>query len=191
MERYFIATKESELVKDINKYIQMCKEQSQFVKKFCDEKGIEAHEYIISGDGTINQPFGEYWKKNIKFYINPTDKDKEILGKYLTKPSDRHGLCAFKKSSAIAKEFADLCVKEKVVINLHACDLRNYFKSIGWNGYNRTLFEIDNGDYYLKVESKGLKEDDTPEGMIEIKGSEFYLAMEEHENKSKQKENED
>jgi hypothetical protein len=184
MERYFIVTKESELVQDINKYIQMCKEQSQFVKKFCDEKGIEAHEYIISGDGLINQPFGEYWKSNIRFSINPTEKDKENFGKYLTKPNNNHGLCTFKKNSTIAKEFADLCVKEKIVVNLYACDLRDYFTSIGYNGYSRTLFEVDNGDYYLKVESKGLKEDDTPEGMIEIKGSEFYLKMEEHEKKN-------
>jgi hypothetical protein len=94
----------------------------------------------------------------------------------LNKP-DEYNMCKFRKNSSINKEIQQRCIDEKVVINLYEPDIRDYFSSIRWNraGY-QAFFYKDN--WYVKIESENLKEDDTPEGFKEIKASEYYRVKE-------------
>lgn len=176
MERAFLVTKESQYYKDIQEYIDMIQNQKQQVVDFTKDKGIEANEYSVSGDGGCNCSFGEFDKKEITFYIVPTENDIEKFQKQLLKPLS-NGLRQFRKSSKIAKEFQQYCVDNKVIINILQPDLRDYLKSMGWVGYRRQMVECNQG-YYLKVESELLKESDNPKGFIPIKTSEFYEALE-------------
>jgi hypothetical protein len=178
MQKYFLATKDSEFAKEMTKYIEMYEQQRVFVKQFFKDNEIEGTQYIVSGDGWVNKPFEEWNKNKITLNINPTEKDNQKFGSMLTKPK-HHGLCAFKKGSKIAKEFSDLCFKEKIVVNLYQPSLRDYFQSIGYSAYTSHLLDNEDNSFYLKVESKNLKEDDIPEYMTEIKASDFYKILEE------------
>jgi hypothetical protein len=179
MERSFIATKESKYVQELNKYIELTKQQREFVKKFCSEKEIEANCYIVSGNGCMNVPFSEYSKNDICFSIEATENDLIKFGKMLCKIDD-NGLNKFKKSSSIAKEFAQMCVDEKVVINLWSPRVSDYFESLGCYGCSYSQFPVGD-DLYIKVSSEYLKDDDIIEGFTEIKTSDFYIAKEKFE----------
>jgi len=179
MERSFIAAKESKYVQDINRQIELGNQQREFIKKFFIEKGIEANLYIVSGDGSINQPFDEDDKKEIGLRIEPTNNDLIKFNKMLCKPS-KHNLCAFKKSSTIAKEFSQRCVDEQIIINLHSPRISSYFKSLGYHGLTRSQFPVAD-EFYIKIESEYLTKEDTPEGFTEIKLSEYYIAEEKRE----------
>lgn len=178
MERSFIATKESKYAQELNEYIKLTKQQREFVKEFFIEKGIEANCFIVRGNGFMNIPFNEYDKKDICLSIEATENDLTKFGKTLCKPSD--GLYTFKKSSSIAKEFANECIDKRVVINLWSPRVSDYFKSLGHRGLSYSQFENEDV-LYIKVDSEYLKEDDIPEGFVEIKTSDFYIAKEEYE----------
>lgn len=180
MERSFIATKESEYVKSLNEYMKLGKQQNEFVKKFFNEKGIETSIYMVSGDGSVNRPFEEFNKKEIKLSIQPSEDDLYNFPKILCAPNKNNGLYTFKKSSSISKEFSQKCIDEQIIINLYAPRASEYFSTLGFHGCSYTQFPSGE-DLYIKVESKYLKENDTPEGFNEIKLSEFYIAKEKFE----------
>jgi heat shock protein HspQ len=184
MEKCFIVTENSKLLKDYNAYKRLAEEQREFVNKFLTEQGIESDKFIVSGTGSVNQPFAEYCKNEIRLYIEPTEKDKEKFGKWLRNPNKYHGLCGFKSKSAIAKEFAQMCINNKVVINVHSPRIGEYFKDLFWGGYRYRFFEHES-TYYLSIESEKLQENDIPEGMTELRKSEFYKIIEEVEEKQK------
>lgn len=183
MEKSFIVNKESQYHKDIDKYIELSKQQSEFVEIFCKEHNIEAKEFCVGGDGLMNRPFEDWYKDDIKFSIIPTENDLNNHSKMLRKP-DSYGLCTFKKKSKLAKIFAQRCVDEKIIINLYSYRISDYFKSLSYHGCNYSRFVLDD-IMYLKVKSDYLKEDDIPEGFIEIKNSEFYKKLEEFEELNK------
>ncbi len=181
MERCFIVSKESELHKDLDKYNDLVTSQRTFINRFFNEYGIESDLFLISGNGSVNVPFDERGKSDIKLRIKPTENDIEKYGKVLSKPNE-HGLCSFKKNSKLAKEFAQKCIDEKIVINAYKPRIGDYFKSIGFYGCTVSSFRLDDV-LYLKVHSDFLKEDDTPDGFTEIRKSQYYKATEELENK--------
>ncbi|QUH21760.1 hypothetical protein [Alkaliphilus sp. B6464] len=183
MERCFIATKESDFVRDYEKYRLLALEQRKFVDEFLNEKGIESNKFIVGGNGSFNVPFKENCKSDITLSIKPTQNDIENFGKVLKKPNKHHGLCGFKKGSNIAKEFAQKCVDNQIVVNLWRPRIGDYFDSLGFRGCRWESF-ICNDIFYLKVESDYLKKDDTPIGFIEIKQSKYYLVKEEFEKKA-------
>jgi hypothetical protein len=185
MERAFIATIDSEFIKDYERYKSIELEQRNFINKFFNEKNIESKTFLISGDGCVNQPFTERYQSNITLSIDPTENDMKNYGMYLTKPDKRTGLCSFKKNSALAKEFAQKCIDEKIVINLYRPRVGDYFSSIGWaNGCSWEMFNF-NDKYYLKIESKNLNAEELPEGFIDIKMSEYYLIKEQYNETNK------
>ena len=180
MERSFIVSKEATYREDFDKYVKMVEQQKKFINTFFNEKKIKANEYRMGGNGSCGLPFAESDKNNISFGIVPTEEDLITHGKNLNK-SNEYGLCYFKKSSKITKEFAKRCVDEKIIINLYKPRVSDYFKSLGgFRGCGYQQFEYNN-NMYLKMESKYLSEDDTPVGFVEIKLSEYYLAEEEFE----------
>ncbi len=177
MERCFKVSKESELVKDYVTYNALLDIQRDFINKFFEVHAITSKKFLVSGDGSINVPFGEYNKSRIRLWIEPTEKDITSFGGIITKPNKYHGLCAFKSNSYIAKEFAQKCVDEHIVINLYRPDMRDYFKSLGLSGYRSNFFKHDE-EFYLKIDSEALKSEDTPTGFTEIKKSEYYQVLE-------------
>jgi ABC-type lipoprotein release transport system permease subunit len=96
MERCFIATKESNFIKDYEEYVKLAEKQRKFVKEFAKKHGIEGTKYYVSGNGFVNSPFEEHNKEEITLCIEPTKNDLKKFGKMLKKPN-KHGLCGFKK----------------------------------------------------------------------------------------------
>ncbi|MGL6184758.1 MAG: hypothetical protein ACRC1T_05200 [Clostridium chrysemydis] len=179
MERAFIATKESDYYKALEKYFEIDETRKTFVKRFFKDKNIEADKYYFGGDGICGTPFNECNKKEINLAIIPTKNDEIAFCKMLGKPSVE-GLRFFRKNYKLLKEFQQECVENEIIINNSKPDLRNYFKSLGWHALNYCHIPCDEG-YYLRINSKYLKEDDIPNGMIPIKLSEFYKYQEEYE----------
>lgn len=178
MERSFIVTKESKYFQDYSRFSEKNEQQKAFVKEFLIEKDIEGSTYIVSGDGMMNVPFSEYNKSEITLSIEPTENNLAKFSKMLCK-EDRYDMCAFKKSSKIAKEFSQKCVDELIPINLYNPRINDYFVSLhnGIYGCSSQSFPF-NDIVYLKISSEHLKEDDTPYGFTEIKLSEYYQIVE-------------
>lgn len=188
MEKFYIVTN-PEFLEKIKIYKGNVKRQNEFIKEFYAKKDIHGAGYFIHGTGMVNAPFGEYDKRSIELYIDSCPENEERFGSQLKKErvfSDGSRLRAFRRSSAILKEFQNLCIKEQLVINLDFPMEGDYFEEFLLGGYSVTRFECD-GNYYLRVETD--KKSITPiyEGFVEIKGSEFYAAKEKREGCQKTK----
>lgn len=178
MERAFIVTSESEYFKDYAKFLEKNEEQRAFINKFFNEKGIDGNTYIVGGNGMMNVPFSESDKSEIGLRVESTEINLSKFGKMLCK-EDQNGLCAFKKSSKIAKEFADKCVDLRIPINLYSPRVGDYFASLrhGIYGCSSERFLLDD-IIYLKIISEYITADETPEGFTEIKLSEYHKIAE-------------
>lgn len=178
MERCFIVTKESKYFKDYEEFSKKEEQQSEFCKKFLDENSVEGNTYMVGGNGFMNVPFTESDKSEIGLSVEPTENNLSKFNKMLCKPG-RHGLCSFKKSSKISKEFSQECVDEKIVINLYSPRVSDCFVSLkhGMYGCSSQRFSYED-NLYIKIGSEHLAADDTPDGFIEIKTSEYYRIAE-------------
>ena len=178
MEKCFIANEESKYNRDWEKYLHMVDEQRKFVNKFLEQKGINAQNYMVRGTGFVNVPFEEHDKKDIVLSIKPTNEDMGKFSKQLCK-SNKYNLCKFKQSSKISKEFAQLCIDNKVIINLYQPHIGDYIISLYRYGINQ--FPYDN-KMYFKIDSVFLTEDsDIPTDWQEIKCSEFYIIKDKYD----------
>lgn len=186
MEKAFIITKESEYSKELDKYIDLSNQQKKFINKYFAEKEIEAKAYQIGGNGGVNCSFKLCDVGDIHLYIEATENDLIKFGKMLCK-ADEIGIRRFKAKSEIGKDFAQRCIDEKVIINLWQPRISDYFKSISYRGCGMTRFVL-NDIMYMKIESDYLKDDEVPNGFIEIKLSEFYVKLEEHQAEVKENE---
>lgn len=183
MEKAFRIEKGSKYDTDLRKYIDNTNSQAKFVKEFFKTHNIETSRYYVGANGSVNKPFEEYNKDEIVLGIIATEQDKINFGKMLCKET-REGMFDFRKKSKVNKEFQDHCIENQVIINLSEPDLRDYFKSMDWKGYGRSLFKNED-IWYLKTESELLKDNDIPEGFIEIKLSEFYSIKDKMESEDK------
>ena len=183
MERCFIVSKESKYFKDITEYSEKAEKQRTFVDEFFIEKGLDGESFRVRGNGFVNVPFDEFSKSEIELEIEPTENNLSKFGKMLCK-ENKYGLCTFRKSSKIAKEFAQKCVDKEIPINLDSTRISDYFESLSYGiyGCNSQRF-IHNDVMYLKVDSSHLTAEDTPIGFTEIKVSEFYTIMEDYKEK--------
>lgn len=190
MEKFYIVTNEK-FLKEIDDYRKHGEERRTLVNIFFENKGIAGKEYHISGNGFVNCPFKEYEKHNIRLYITDCNENNQKFGKELLKPTklfyDSDVLMRkFRANSKTLKEFQDLCIKKNIVINNHPIREGDYFKELLLGGYSVSRFEYEN-KLYLNISTTKYEtitpDDDT--GFIEIKGSEFYKALEELESKNK------
>ena len=177
MEKAFRLSKDSEMFKDYMKLIENVKFQKKCVFDFFKEHEIEASKYYLTGDGFCNRPFRESWKEDISLGIVPTKKDKEHFGNMLLKPLD-NGIYMFRKRCKLIKLFQDYAIEKQFVINIYQPDMRDYFKSLGFYGYGLSRLISKDNLIYIKISSDHLKDDDIPEGLEEIKISEFYAIRE-------------
>lgn len=188
MEKFYIVTNEK-FLKEINDYRKHGEERRIVTNNFFEDKGIAGKEYYIGGDGSVNHPFREYEKHNIRLYIADCDENNQKFGKELLKPtklfSDSDVLMRkFRANSKTLKEFQDLCIEKNIVINNHPIRVGDYFKELHLGGYSVSRFEYEN-KLYLNISTtkyETITPDDST-GFTEIKGSEFYKALEEFESK--------
>lgn len=182
MEKFYIVTNE-QFLKEISDYRIHAKEHQKLINTFFKDKGIVGEEYHISGTGQINVPFTDVNKSNIRLYVEDCNSNNEKFGKELLKPvklfcdSDVK-MRKFRANSKTLKEFQNLCVETKIVINNHPICEGDYFEELHMGGYDVSRFEYD-GKMYLRMNTS--RSSITPEydGFEEIKGSEFYKALEE------------
>lgn len=189
MEKFYIVTNEK-FLKEINDYRKHGEERRIIANNFFEDKGIAGKEYHISGNGFVNRPFKEYEKHDIRLYITDCDENNQKFGKELLKPTklfcDSDVLMRkFRANSKTLKEFQDLCIEKNIVINNHPIRVGDYFKELYLGGYSVSRFEYEN-KLYLNISTTKYEtitpDDDT--GFTEIKGSEFYKALEEFESKN-------
>lgn len=182
MEKFYIVSNKNFLAA-CKFYTESCKARSEVIKVFFAKYGISGNSYMITGDGAVNKPFEDYGKKNINLYIEENSNNIEKFGSQLkkaVKSADGKYFCPFRKNLNILKEFQQECIDRHLVINLEDVKEWDYFKEFHYGGCHISRFEY-NGKCYLQI--SGNTESITPEyeGFTEIKGSEFYMALEEFE----------
>lgn len=158
MGKYYIITNESDLSSEYWEFKKNMEENRHHVNKFVELQEIEAHEYSASKS---------------KFYIVPTDKDLEKFDKKLAKPLE-NGLRAFKINSLVAKDWGKY-IKDNEIKFKYKPFVGSYFGGFGRSKYR--LFHIDNV-LYCTYECD--YDFNAPVGFTEIKASEFYRVVEDH-----------
>lgn len=162
MRRYYEVTNKSNLYKDYMNYLENVKAINDSVNKFTEENNIESQKYATQG---------------VDLYIEPTENDmtkyKNVLSEY------GNGLYKFKGNSKLAKawkkslENNNLEVKNKPKVPI-------YFNSFSYRMLSN-LFSIE-GRVYCSLELVDEIFEEVPKGMSEMKASEFYKIIEDHNN---------
>jgi len=166
-EKYFIVTNQSNLYSEYMEYKENRELMHNVAVTFLKENNIEANEFSYSQQS---------------LYIIPTESDIENFKSILSKPKEQN-LRQFKKNSKIGKSWINLLNENNYKIK-HKPILGFYFKNHTGKMRSR-LFDI-NGIVYC---SYAVYEDiETPEGFIEIKASEFWKIIEDHEERNKNNE---
>lgn len=167
-EQFFIVTEESPLYKDYFDWKANNKEATKIACDFAKRHNLPALIAYTNSQFSIiaNKEELNLFKNQLKKYGTWTE----------------HGvLYDFKKNSPIGKAWkAELNDKNFKILNRPLAML--YFSdSCGRWGWQ--FLEYDN-KLYLKISTE--REQNTPKGMKEIKGSEFYSALENYESKMKE-----
>lgn len=182
MEKFYIVTNKK-FLKEIEDFKENERKRNEFIKNFFQRNGISGTGYYISGDGLVNCPFEEWNKSDIRLYVEDCKENLEKFGKQLLKAVSfgEIYLRKFRKGCALLKEFQSECIEKKIVINSHFHREGDYFKELHFGGYSLTRFLLDE-KYYLRIETSKYGSI-TPDydGFDEIKGSEFYKALEKFE----------
>lgn len=188
MEKFYIVTNER-FLKEIEDYKENERKRKGFIEDFFRRNEISGTRYCIRGDGFVNCPFEERNKEDICLYVDDCEKNNERYGKQLLKREAFRGhyMRKFRKGSAILKAFQNECIEKRIVINSIFHREGDYFEKLCLGGYSVTRFELD-GQYYLRMEAH----EDGPvtpayAGFEEIKGSDFYRALEKLEESDRQR----
>lgn len=158
MSKYYIATDTCIYKVDYLKFRENSLKVNGIVKDFLLSNGIEASKYAIHLD---------------RLHIIPTERDLDTIGDQLNL-KEYHGLRSFKKSSHLNKSFDNILETK----NIEVLD-----KPLLWmytrNSYGRmnVSTSIIGDTMYLKVSTDTDKPLQLP-GLVEIKASEYYLAIE-------------
>lgn len=156
MEKYYIVTPESSVHKDYMVYKSMSEKVNAAFVEFAKEQGIETHEYYQSAQS---------------LHICPTDNDTDKFGKFFKKDAPS----LFKKNSLPAKAWVSKC-QDLGLKSPHKPHLAFYLNMYG-RAHSR-LFMI-NDVLYASYETEC--DFENPVGFNEIKASEFFKVIEEHE----------
>ncbi len=182
MEKFYIVSNE-QFLEEISDFRIHSEERRKLAKEFFERKEILGQSYDICGDGSVNKPFHESEKSRIRLYIEDCKENNEKFGNELLKPTKRFcdsdiKMRSFRANSKTLKEFQNLCIERNIVINNHPICEGDYFEELHMGGYDVSRFEYD-GKMYLRMNTS--RSSITPEydGFEEIKGSEFYKALEE------------
>ena len=175
MEKFYIINN-TNFLNELRNYRKADRIRNAFIKEFYESHNIEGKSYYMRGDGRVNCAFSEFNKTDISLYIPDNGKNVEQLGKWLKVPR-LDGLRELKKSSSLLKEFQEECIEKEIVINLWYPRIGDYFQEIQYGGYKSSNFEYE-GITYLSIDANVDSLTPKEEGFTEIKGSEFYKALE-------------
>ena len=181
MERFYIV-ENKEYLKSVERDNEIQKSRNEFIKDFFDRYGIEGNSYFLRGNGGMNTPLPESYKKSISLCIEDTEKNRKKYGSQFKK-SKMEGMCDFRKNSSLLKILQEECVSKQVIVNVWETRSGYYFKELEYGGYSIQRFVLDN-KMYLKVSTDSFSNwNITPkyDGFTEIKASEFFLALEQYE----------
>ncbi|WP_324825092.1 hypothetical protein [Sinanaerobacter sp. ZZT-01] len=158
MEKFFKILEESCFHKECVEWDESLKKANKIFNEMCDVFGIEAQQYVPYKDAIA---------------ILPTEKDEDKFGKVLKKDFD--GIRYFKKNSELHKWWCEKIKQEKV-----ECLKRpspGSWISCGGGRFSTRLFDIKEiwyGSYSCNTDFK------LPDGLKEMKASEFYKMIEDH-----------
>ena len=158
MEKFFIITDECNYKRDYINYKENTKRVNELMNEFFSESGIETSKYYVTDK---------------QLYIIPNENDVNKFDKLLNKPIQQ-GLRGFKKSSKINKSFLQK-LKDNDIKVLDSPSLWMYIN--GFYGNMSTTTCLIDGIMYLKLSTTSNKEINE-KGFTEIKGSEYYAAIE-------------
>lgn len=153
MEKFYTISNDSKVGKDYWRYIEYEKRIVRAFNEFAKEHDIKAT---------------KFYPINTLLWIKPEKEDKDnFSGQFTLKDPGR-----FKKTSAMSKAWVKKCSDEGIeyIRKPHVQFLFNYTGK-AWC----RLFDYD-GVIYCTFDCP--IDVETPEGFVEMKGSEFYAAME-------------
>ena len=184
MEKFYIV-ENKEYIKEIEDFDKNKKDRIEFMKKFFADKGISREQYWICGDGFYNKPFEDEKKNTIRLWIEDCEENNSKFGKELLKPKAIFSnsdvlMRSFRANSKTLKEFQNLCIENKIVINLFPIQVGDYFKELHFGGFSSSRFVYD-GKYYLRISTSNYDEITPDDGFIEIAGSMYFSALEQVE----------
>lgn len=158
MEKFYIVSADSKLGTN---YLNYKADSNLFYKTYLD---------FTKENGIISK--GVY-KTAQRLWIDPTKEDKEKFGAefMMYEPGK------FKKTSQLCKKWINLC-KEKGIKGLAKPNLTFYFHLNRWGECRSRLFDLD-GVIYCSFQTD--ESFVAPKGLTEIKASEFYTIMEQHD----------
>ena len=163
MEKYYTVTEECGLHKDWFDYKENVAQVNEVYKKFMDQVGVESKGYYVT---------------NKEVYIVPTEKDNEMFGSVLCAPINE-GLRKFRVTSKVGKAWVQTLKDAGLEVKRRPMPIL-YFRTFGGGSYKTRLFDQD-GKLYCSIDPA---DGNAPEGVVEIKASEFYRMIEESEKAS-------
>jgi hypothetical protein len=160
-EKFFIVTEAANMHKDYFTWKANAGYVRSLVNAFFKEQGIEAEEYHVTNDDLM---------------IVPTAADIERFNNVLG-VKFQNGLRKFNKSSKVTKAWKKKLSEASLQV-LRKPQPIFYFRTNSGR-YTSRLFDIDGILYCSISNTKG----DIPEGLDEIKTSEFFKVIEDYEAK--------
>jgi len=162
MDRYYEITPQSMAYSEYFDWWNNYKEICEIAKNFMTEYEIESNQFCARPNA---------------FYIIPSENDKIKFSNMLCKNDIGNGLIMFKKKSKIGKAWINknVEVQSQPMINFE------YFTQT-LSGKMRLFHDPANNKIYYSIETK-YDFDETPEGFIEMKASEFFKVIEDIESR--------
>lgn len=160
MEHYFKVTEASSLNREFMAYRENAKAIRELVKDFKATFAIESD---------------VYWATDEALFIVPTKKDLSSRGSVYCAPIE-DGLRKFKINSRIGKAWVKT-LKDAGLKVLRKPYVPFYFRGFGGGRVRSRLFEID-GTVYCSMDPF---EGEAPKGLIEMKASDFFKVIEDHD----------
>ena len=77
----FYMIKNQKILDAVAIYKKNYKERNKFIVDFYSSHGIDGNQYYLGGDGPINKPFTDTWKKHIVLHVENTTNN---LSKFAT-----------------------------------------------------------------------------------------------------------
>lgn len=157
MEKFYIVPNDSNIGKEYLEYVDTVKKVTDLFQKFATKNNI--HTYT-------------FYPAVTRLWIEPNSEDiKNFAKDFMVSTPGK-----FKLRSPINKEWVSLCKENGFTKDAHKPYIPFYFKFGYRNGKcSWRLFDIDEVIYCSFSNDSDFK---APEDIVEIKGSEFYAAIE-------------
>lgn len=163
MEKFYIVPNDSILGKKYLEYLDAVNKITDLFREFSTQKNIHTH---------------TFYPTVTRLWIDPDAEDiKNFASSFM---ADTPG--KFKLRNPVNKEWVSLCKENGLIKDAHKPYIPFYF-TFGCSGCSWRLFDMDDVIYCTFSTDNDFK---APDYLIEIKGSEFYIAVERHNDKKRE-----